>query len=158
MIQLLMSNSLVSWFLSLIHKFPFEVQCFLKTHGFLSSLQNLHFFHSSLHVHAYKKTKLNNKMNKAQTAQQPWAPAACLFPRLVLACLLLCSVETFDEEKKQKDKKTKTQLLLMKKRNDLTCMCRQCRCCKCFTILFYCDMYNINNPDARIKKWNCKWL
>lgn len=155
MIQLLMSNSLVSWFVSLIHKFPFEVNCFLKTHGFLSSLQNLHFFHSSLHVHAYKKTKLNNKTNKAQTAQQPWAPAACLFPRVVLACLLLCSVVTFDEKK---TKKNKTQLLLIKKRNYLTCMCRQCRCCKCFTILFYCDMYNINNPDARIKKWNCKWL
>lgn len=68
----------------------------------MSSLQNLHFFHSSLHVHAYKKTKLNNKTNKAQTAQQPWAPAACLFPRVVLACLLLCSVVTFDEKKPKK--------------------------------------------------------
>lgn len=53
--SVLMSNSLVSWFLSLIHKFPFEVNCFLKTHGFLSCLQKfafLLFFH--LHVHAYK--------------------------------------------------------------------------------------------------------
>lgn len=57
-----------------------------------------------------KQTKLNNKMNKAQTAQQPWAPAACLFPHVVLACLLLCSVVTFDEKKKKQ-----TQLLLIKK-------------------------------------------